>query len=158
MANRIVAELKQKKPLTGPEQEAYLNILRTADYLQYGIGELLKPHGLSPATYNVLRILRGSGETGMACGEIGERMLTRVPDVTRLIDRLEERGLVTRSREAQDRRVVTVRITPDGVELLSQLDRPVMQYYKRQLGHVGRERLNALVELLEAVREPATLD
>lgn len=155
MANRIITELKAKKPPYGPEHEAYLNIVRTADHLTYGVSELLKPYGLSPATYNVLRILRGSGNGGLTCGEIGERMVTRVPDVTRLLDRLEERSLLVRSREEQDRRVVRVRITEPGVALLSKLDRPVAQFHKRQLTNMGRERLSMLIDLLEEVRSTA---
>ena len=158
MASRIISEIKQKKPLSGPELEVYLNIVRTADFLTYGVAELLKPHGLSPATYNVLRILRGAGEEGLTCGEIGERMLTRVPDVTRLLDRLEERNLLYRSRESQDRRVVRVRITPDGEELLASLDRPITQFHRRQLGHLGRERLALLIDLLEEARGGSEAD
>lgn len=155
MASRIVTELKQRKPLSGPELETYLNIVRTADYLGYGVAEILKPYGLSAATYNVLRILRGSAEEGLTCGEIGDRMLTRVPDVTRLLDRLEERELVMRTREVQDRRVVRVRITEPGIEMLGGLDKPVTQYHKQTLAHMSRERLALLIDLLEEVRSSA---
>ncbi len=152
MVNRIITELKQKKPLSGPELEAFLNIIRTSDFLSYNVAELLKPYGLSAATYNVLRILRGGSDEGLTCGEIGERMLTQVPDVTRLLDRLEERKLLARARELHDRRVVRVRIEAAGLELLAEIDGPIHQFHMRQLGHLGPERLAVLIDLLEAVR------
>ena len=91
---------------------------RTADRLHWRLSEMLKPHGLSPTQYNALRILRGAGDEGRSCSEIAERMINRDPDITRLVDRLERRGLVARSREGRDRRVITTRITPAGLELL----------------------------------------
>jgi DNA-binding MarR family transcriptional regulator len=97
----------------------------------------------------VLRILRGAIE-GLPCGEIANRMITRDPDITRLLDRLERRGLIARSRETRDRRMVTARITPPGLKLLARLDEPVQEAHRRQLGHLGRERLRALTELLHA--------
>jgi DNA-binding MarR family transcriptional regulator len=99
----------------------------------------------------VLRILRGAPE-GLTCGEIGERMITRDPDITRLLDRLEKRKLIARSRESEDRRVVVARITRGGLDVLARLDGPVREVHRAQLGHLGRERLRALAELLEACR------
>jgi len=134
------------------EIEAFLHVQRTADALMQGIEATLKPFGLSPAQYNVLRILRGAGPEGLACGQIGERMLTRDPDITRLLDRLEARKLVTRSREQKDRRVLTTRITAAGLEILKQLDAPIAQIHRKQLGHLGEARLRTLSTLLELAR------
>ena len=134
-----------------PEEAAYLDLVRTADVLtRAGIG-VLRAEELSSTQYNVLRILRGSPE-GLACGEIASRMITRDPDVTRLLDRLEKRGLISRCRETKDRRTVMARITPDGLKLLTQLDEPVQKTHRKLLGHLGRERLRALTELLRVAR------
>ena len=99
----------------------------------------------------MLRILRGSPE-GLPCGEIASRMITRDPDITRLLDRLEKRGLISRCRETKDRRMVMARITPEGLKLLARLDEPVQAAHRKQLGHLGRERLRALTELLYVSR------
>ncbi len=115
------------------------------------IASVLKAEDLSSNQYNVLRILRGSPE-GLPCGEIGNRMITRDPDITRLLDRLEKRDLIARSRETKDRRMVMARITPDGLALLAQMDEPVRAMHRSQLGHLGRERLLALTELLQSAR------
>ncbi len=149
MPSRIHTLLRQTRPFAGPEQEVFLTIQRLAGELAGGVAELLKPAGLSVAQYNVLRILRGAGERGRACGEVAERLITRGPDVTRLLDGLEKRGLVLRSRDAGDRRVVTARITPAGLELLSTLDEPLRELHLRQLGHLGPEKLAALLDLLD---------
>ncbi|HXN24145.1 MAG TPA: MarR family transcriptional regulator [Candidatus Dormibacteraeota bacterium] len=113
--------------------------------------KVLKIEDLSTTQYNVLRILRGSLE-GLPCGEIASRMITRDPDVTRLLDRLEKRDLISRCREAKDRRTVMARITPEGLKLLARLDEPVRAAHRKQLGHLGRERLRALTELLSVSR------
>src|SRR5688572_11825070 len=113
MARDLQSEIKQRKPFQLREEELFLNIVRTADLLARKGSELFKDADLSPNQYNVLRILRGAGAEGLACGEVGERMVTRDPDITRLLDRLEKRDLVRRSREKGDRRVVTARITPE---------------------------------------------
>ncbi|MBI4737736.1 MAG: MarR family transcriptional regulator [candidate division NC10 bacterium] len=134
------------------EGEAFVNLLRTADALMQGVAATLKSAGLSPAQYNVLRILRGAGPDGLACREIGERMITRDPDITRLLDRLEERGLVTRSRDRADRRVITTRIADKGLRILKDLDRPIEELHVDQLGHLGEQRLRSLITLLEAAR------
>jgi DNA-binding MarR family transcriptional regulator len=119
--------------------------------LSRGLVRVLKIADLSTTQYNVLRILRGSRE-GLPCGEIASRMITRDPDVTRLLDRLEKRGLISRCREAKDRRTVMARITPEGLKLLARLDEPVEAAHRQQLGHLGRERLRALTELLGIAR------
>jgi DNA-binding MarR family transcriptional regulator len=134
-----------------PEEAAFLDLLRTTDMLSRGLVAVLKTADLSPTQYNVLRILRGSPE-GLACGEIANRMITRDPDVTRLLDRLEKRELISRCRETKDRRTVMARITPEGLKLLGRLDEPVQSAHCKQLGHLGRERLHALTELLSLAR------
>ena len=153
MPGRIAAEIKQTKPMT-LEAEAALDIQRTADFLGAALGRVLKEADVSAAQFNVLRILRGASAGGLACGEIGERMVTREPDITRLLDRLERRGVIARSRESRDRRVVRVRIAEAGLELLKRLDRPVEQELKRLLGRLGPVRLGRLTGLLELIREP----
>ncbi len=152
MTAQLQAELKQQKPFASLEEEALLNLLRTADVLTQGIEQVLKPYGLSPTQYNVLRILRGSGPAGRSCREVAERMLTRDPDITRLLDRLEARGLVTRARERQDRRVITTRVTRLGMTLLARLDGPAAAWHRERLGRLGVNRLKILIELLEAAR------
>ncbi len=134
------------------EEAAFVDLLRTTDLLSRGPGRVIKSADLTTNQYNVLRILRGAPE-GLACGEVAERMLTRDPDITRLLDRLEKRGLITRSREEKDRRTVVTRITAEGLKLLGKLDEPVQEAHRKQLGHLGRERLQALAGLLAACRE-----
>jgi DNA-binding MarR family transcriptional regulator len=134
-----------------PEEDAFLDLLRTTDMLSRGLVQVLKTEDLSGTQYNVLRILRGS-PGGLPCGEIASRMITRDPDITRLLDRLEKRELISRCRETKDRRMVMARITPQGLKILSSLDDPVHDAHRKQLGHLGKERLRALTELLEAAR------
>jgi len=155
VAGKLAADIKQTKPFRHLEEEAYLNLLRTTDALVQMQTELLDRYELSSAQYNVLRILRGAGVDGLPCGEIGSRMVTRDPDITRLLDRLEKRGLAHRSRESKDRRVVTSRITQAGLDLLASMDGPVVELGKAMLGHMGQKDLKLLVELLERVRERA---
>jgi len=152
MTNRLQKELKKAKPFESAEQEAHLNLVRTAQVLGDAFERLFKPFNLSMTQYNVLRILRGAGEP-LPCGQIGDRMVTRDPDITRLLDRLEKRGLITRERTATDRRVVLASITPEGLKLLKQLDQPVITLHQKQLGHLGKDRLKSLIDLLEAARE-----
>ena len=134
-----------------PEEAVFLDLIRTTDMLSRGLVRVLKTEDLSSTQYNVLRILRGS-PAGLPCGEIANRMITRDPDVTRLLDRLEKRGLISRCRETEDRRTVMTRITADGLKLLARLDEPVQTAHRKQLGHLGRERLRELAELLSAAR------
>src|SRR5437899_87387 len=119
----------------------------TSDVLARRLEPVLKAAEISPTQYNVLRILRGAPE-GLPCGEIASRMITRDPDITRLLDRLEKRGLISRCRETKDRRMVMARITPEGLNLLARLDEPVQTAHRKQLGHLGGERVRALTELL----------
>lgn len=136
---------------SGPEEAAYIALVRTAEALSRPVAQLLKTQELSPAQYNVLRILRGSPE-GLTCGEIGSRMITRDPDITRLLDRMERRKLISRHRDSKDRRVVLARITSEGLDLLARLDRPLRDLHRGLLGHLGEHQLQALSELLEACR------
>ena len=152
MARGLQAELKQSVPFTNPEQEAYLALLRTADALESQVEGKLKEFGLTGTQYNALRILRGAGSEGLPCSEIGERMITRDPDITRLMDRLHKRGLAERSRGKQDRRVIYGKITPAGQKLLREMDGPVQKYSTEILRHVGSQKLKQLIELLEQVR------
>ena len=134
------------------EEVAFLELSRTADILSRGVADVLKAEELSANQYNVLRILRGAPD-GLPCGEIGNRMITRDPDITRLLDRLEKRDLIVRSRESKDRRMVMAKITREGLNMLARLDDPVREAHRRQLGHLGRERLRNLMSLLEIARE-----
>jgi DNA-binding MarR family transcriptional regulator len=155
MVGTVQAETKQRKPFRLREEEAFVNLLRTADVLLQGVAETLKPQRLSPTQYNVLRILRGAEPKGLACREISERMITRDPDVTRLLDRLEHRGLVTRARSRADRRVITTRITNNGLQILETLEAPIGDLHMRQLGHLKAAQLRTLIELLERARNVA---
>lgn len=146
----IATRLRQRRPFASLEHEAFLAIQRLAASLVQESGELLRSVGLSGAQYNVLRILRGAKGEGLACGEIGERLIARDPDMTRLLDKLEAGGLIRRTRESADRRVVTTRISDEGLDVLAQLDEPMHDLHKRQLGHLGKARLERLLELLEA--------
>lgn len=143
----------QVKPRLKPCQEeaVFLELLRTTDILSRRLAQVLKNVELSSNQYNVLRILRGAPE-GLPCGEIGNRMITRDPDITRLLDRLEKRSLIERWRESKDRRVVLARITKEGLDLLARLDEPVQDTHRKQLGHLGSNRQKALTELLLACR------
>ena len=153
MAKGIQAEIQQTKPFSSLEDEALVALQRTADRLHWRLTEMLKAHGLSPTQYNALRILRGARDEGRACSEIAERMINRDPDITRLVDRLERRGLVSRSREGRDRRVITTRIAPAGLELLAALDRPIEEFNRKMLGPLGEQQLRTLIRLLESARE-----
>jgi DNA-binding MarR family transcriptional regulator len=152
MAKGLQAEIKQKTPFESVEEEVYLNLLRTGDALSQRVESLLRASGLSATQYNVLRILRGAGPGGLTCGETGERMVTRDPDITRLLDRLEKRKLITRSRDARDRRVVTTRITRQGLRLLGRLDKPVVELQRSLFRHMAQRDLKKLSLLLEKVR------
>jgi DNA-binding MarR family transcriptional regulator len=145
------AQSGSKARVVYPDETASVDLFRTADLLSRAPAQLLKSEDLSPTQYNVLRILRGA-PSGLPCGEIAARMITRDPDITRLLDRLAKRGLIARRRESRDRRVVLTKITDQGLELLARLDDPMQQLHRQQLGHLGRNRLKALTELLATVR------
>jgi DNA-binding MarR family transcriptional regulator len=135
-----------------PQHEAVLGLIRTAASLADALDEVLKPHGLGGAQYNVLRILRGAGEDGLCRNEVRDRMLTRMPDMTRLLDRMEESGLVMRSRDATDRRVVSTRLTEAGRNLVDALDAPVSAVHERRMRKLSDVQLRSLNELLEIIR------
>jgi DNA-binding MarR family transcriptional regulator len=140
-----------RKPNTTLEARVFVSLLRAADSLTRGAEALLKPSGLSGTQYNVLRVLRGAGPEGLLCREIGCRMISRDPDITRLLDRMESRGLISRARGEEDRRVVKTRITPEGLRVLEELDAPVQELHRRQLRRLPVGELQKLSRLLERV-------
>ena len=152
MKSNFQAEIRQNKPFSSLEEEAFLALQRTADQLQGRASEWLKGYGLSPTQYNALRILRGAGDSGLACSEIAERMINRDPDITRLLDRLERRGLTRRSRDSKDRRIINAHITREGLQLLKTLDEPVQEFQHVLLGHMGERKLKTLIAILCAAR------
>jgi DNA-binding MarR family transcriptional regulator len=145
-------ELGKKYPFDSPEQEASLNLARTQDHIEAEVVRLFDSHDISPSLYNVLRIVRGHGGEGVPCQEIGGEMVTRMPDITRLVDRLEKVGLVERRRTSKDRRVVLVRITKAGLDLLALLHQPVLELHQRLLGHLSTDELSELNRLLVKAR------
>lgn len=153
---KLREEIKQTKPFASLEDEVFVNVLKTAEAFFWKEAELLKPYELTPSQYNVLRILRGAGQEGLICREIGERMVARDPDITKLLDRLEGRGLVTRERQQKDRRVIVVRATDEALKILAEIDGPVLELTGGLLGHLGERRLKTLNTLLDAAREKAS--
>ena len=149
----LQSEIKKRTPFDLPEQEAMLNILRTADQLQIRFVRLFRKFGLTPQQYNILRILRGEGRP-LPILEIAARMITVVPGITGLIDRLEAAGLVERKRCDQDRRVIYVAIAPQAADLLAKIDAPLLATHKALLGHMSEAELAALTSLLERARHP----
>lgn len=142
---------------TSLEHELYLNLQRLALSLSHDVSELFKRHGLSAPQFNILRILRGAaqnGEDGLACSEIGERLLAQAPDLTRLLDRMAAQGLVTRERGSRDRRVVTTHITEKGLSVLSGLDVPLAELHAQQFEHLNKDQLKTLNALLSAACPP----
>ena len=155
MTNQLRDEIKQTRPFTGPQEEAYLSVERTAAVLGHALADALKVHGITPTQYNVLRILRGAGEAGLCRNEIRDRLIAQVPDVTRLLDRMEDAGLVGRERGTQDRRFVTTRISPEGTKLLTELDEPVRRLHARLLEQLSGAELETLIALLAKARSGA---
>jgi DNA-binding MarR family transcriptional regulator len=145
-------EIRQTRPFRSLQQEAHLNVVRTAAFLADAFERVVRPSGLSGAQYNVLRILRGAGPAGLCRNELRDRMLTRMPDMTRLLDRMEQAGLVSRSRDAEDRRMVTTRITAKGDHLLDDLEARVAEEHSARLGHLDEGQLRTLIDLLTTVR------
>ena len=152
MAKTLRDELKMTRPFKSVEEEAVLSIARTAALLEHAGADALKPFDLTITQYNVLRILRGAGDTGMCRNAVGERLVTKVPDVTRLLDRMETSGLISRRRSGEDRRFVATYITDKGLKLLEKIDRELPAIHASQLGHVSQKRLKELIQLLEEVR------
>lgn len=152
MSGKIGQEIQQTKPFALREEEAYLNLARSFEYLTQQLTEVFRPHQLSTTQYNVLRILRGAGETGLNCTEAARRMITHDPDITRLFDRLAQRNLIRRSRSVQDRRVVMAFITEEGLELLRELDEPVRRMHEAQFAALSEAQLEGLIGYLEMLR------
>lgn len=152
MSPDLRQELKQEKPFRSLHQEAQLNLVRTANLLVDRFEQMLKPSGITATQYNVLRILRGAEPAGLCRHEVSARLLNRMPDATRLLDRMEEAGLVTRARGTEDRRMVKTHITGKGLELVNSLDEAVEEEHLKQLGHLSGEQLATLIDLLTQVR------
>ena len=153
MTSALRTELRQRKPFTSLEQEAFLNVARTEAAFRHHLEKVLRPFDISFTQYNVLRILRGAGQGGLCRNEIRDRLVDHMPDVTRLLDRMEETGWVTRSRGTEDRRQVSTHLTKAGKELVDSLDEPVAEEHERRLGHLTRTQLRSLIELLTLARQ-----
>ena len=143
----------KRDPFSAREEAALLGLLRTSDRVQVLFTRLFREHGLTPAQYNVLRILRGEGRPTPIL-EVADRMLTATPGITGLIDRLEKLELVRRERCETDRRMIFVAITPRAVELVGRLDEPIRELHRRLLARLGRDEIQTLIRLLDAIREP----
>jgi len=152
MSPALQEELKQTKPFRTLRQEAQLNLVRTANILSDAFEQMLKPHGITGTQYNVLRILRGAEPDGLCRNEVSQRLLNRMPDATRLLDRMEEAGLVTRERSTTDRRLVTTRITKKGRQVVDSLDDAADDQHERSLGHMNEQQLRTLIKLLTLAR------
>jgi DNA-binding MarR family transcriptional regulator len=152
MGESLKARILQRKPFENFETEAYLNMVVLVQHLNDGVNRILKTKNLSMPQYNALRILRGAGEDGLTCGDVGKRMVHRVPDVTRLLDRLEARKLVSRAREAHDRRVVRVWITDLGLEQIAPLDNVLRENHVKQMSGLNQEELRQMIALMEKAR------
>ena len=148
----VITPMREMSGKTAAATEAYLEIMRTSEALRYDLEELLKEHGLSSTQYNVLRILRGAGVEGFICQEISCSMVNRDPDMTRLLDRLEKRGLVLRARSEKDRRVIRTYLTEEGLRLIELLDDPVAQLHLRQLGSLDKKQMRGIASTLKTVR------
>lgn len=145
-------EIRQTRPFETIGDEALLSILRTASVLEHGVTEVLRPHGITHTQYNVLRILKGAGARGLCGREVGERLISRVPDVSRLMDRMEEMELLSRTRDSGDRRHVTARLTARGRRVLAQATPDLEAFARGRADRVPQKALEALVRALEAVR------
>ena len=152
MPGRLQSEIRQSRPFPHPADEAFLNLLRTADWLLQPVEETLRSFGLTHPQYNVLRILAGAGTAGLPCGEISKRLITRDPDITRLLDRMQKLGHVERGRGIEDRRVVRAHITPAGLATLRGLERPVRDAVRAPLTRLGPAKLDQLTGILEDIR------
>ncbi|MCC7498949.1 MAG: MarR family transcriptional regulator [Bryobacterales bacterium] len=153
MAGKLADEIHQTKPFASLEEEAVLNVIRTAEAIQLRTAEFLRPYRLSPTQYNLLRILRGAGDDGITCSQAAERMVNHDPDITRLLDRLEARRLASRQRSKQDRRVVISHITPEGSALLESIDHLLVAFLHQHYGHLSAAQLRTLTGLLEELRQ-----
>ncbi len=152
MASLLKREIRQEKPFTSAPEEAFLNLQRSAGQLAQQLGHFLRGHGLTPTQYNALRILRGASPGSLPCREVGGHMVTPVPDVTRLLDRLEQQGWVRRRRDRRDRRIVRAAITARGLDLLAGLDSPLAAWLHRRFRKLARQDVDHLIALLERLR------
>jgi DNA-binding MarR family transcriptional regulator len=152
MPTALHDEVPHKKPSKSLDEEALVSIARTAALFREYIERLLAPHGLSMTQYNVLRILRGAGPKGLCRNEIGQRLISRMPDVSRLLDRMEQAGLVRRVRGTEDRRLVNTRLTEQGRTLVNDLDPIVAKSQSERLAHMTQDQLRTLIDLLSLVR------
>jgi DNA-binding MarR family transcriptional regulator len=150
--SRLQRELKQNKPFAVKAEEAAVALIRTADLIRRSVAAVLEPHGITVQQYNVLRILRGAGEYGLPTLEIADRMVEQTPGITRLIDRLEAKRLVSRERCTTDRRQVFCRISPEGLALLLSLDLPLQKSEEAALGVLSPSDLLKLIDLLDRTR------
>ena len=141
----------QKRDTVSQEAKVSVTLMRVADHLMQEGEQLIKEYGLTGTQYNVLRILRGAGPEGLACKDIGERMISRDPDMTRLLDRMEKRSLITRERQTEDRRVIKTRITPEGLEILKKLDAPIDELHRKQFRNLSASQLKGLAEALDVL-------
>jgi DNA-binding MarR family transcriptional regulator len=147
-------EIVQERPFSSPEEEALLNLMRTADCLQREFHRMSRAWGVTSTQYNVLRILRGSHPHGLTCSAIGERMIAAEPDITRLLRRLKALKLIRQQRDRHDRRIVWTQISDAGLELLRQMDPTVQSTPKKMLDHLRAEEVTELTRLLELARKP----
>lgn len=150
--SQLQREIRQGKPFRSRGQEVVVALLRTADLVRRTVGRALEPHDITPQQYNVLRILRGAGEQGLPTLEIADRMIEQAPGVTRLLDRLEVKGLVRRQRCAQDRRQVLCWLTPSGLELVERLDEPVDSADTQAVAMLTPEEQEQLLRMLDSIR------
>ena len=155
MSSRLQEELKQNKPFGSLRQEALLAMARTTAVLTHAWEQALRRHGITLTQYNVLRILRGAGSSGLCRHGVASRLVTPVPDVSRLLDRMMRAGLVTRTRGTEDRRIVQACITARGLALLAKLDLPSYTVADAQLAHMPDDDLRTLIQLLETARNDA---
>jgi DNA-binding MarR family transcriptional regulator len=152
MSSRLQAEIKQSKPFPRRSSEALLSVLRTAALLEHQLNEILRPYGITELQYNVLRILRGAGPGGLCGREVSERLISKVPDVSRLLDRMEGMRLLRRERDATDRRHVTARITPGGLRMLDETTPELEAFERERFGHLNAERLQHIIDGLADIR------
>jgi DNA-binding MarR family transcriptional regulator len=153
MSRLLGDEIREGRPLAGPQQEAFLSLGRTWAALEHALSEMLRPYGITTAQYQALRILRCAGGKGLCRGEVQERLIAMVPDVTRLLDRMESNGWIVREREVADRRFVSARVTGRGVELLDRLEEPVQALHRRHFAGLDEAELRGLIDVLGRVRQ-----
>lgn len=144
--------MKQTRPFKSAADEAFVSLQRTADQMMREFTQFIKPWGISPTQYNVLRILRGAGPEGLCCGEVSDRMITHDPDITRLLDRIEKLGWIERARSTTDRRVVLAKISRKGLDLLKEMDEPIENFNSQATKHLSEKKLRELISLLSEVR------